>query len=314
MGGMAAPMPPPMPPSMGGMAAPMPMPMPPPMPPHASGFYPGYSTMPPPPVTGYHPATDFWSANDALTKARRSGKAVPVGIGTAIVVAILVLLKFVVFASTAASLNGQTGAQVMQRSLLAASQAGTVHIVQVSSQDGQTSTSTMDISRTGGSITGQFNGATIQALAINGVLYFNADTTYLEEALKLSPAEAKAYSGVWISTPPNNQSLNQAILELQSQTIISDLLTLSGEVFRSDSPSKGQVDLQGTLADNAFNDGSGAGDSAVLGVSSKAPFYPVSFSYSDPTNGSNQFTFSNWGEPVNLTPPPNAVSLSSIIS
>ena len=128
------------------------------------------------------------------------------------------------------------------------------------------------------------------------------------------------YDQAWLSVP-TSPILRKVAQELQTPTVISDVLALVGTVSKSAAAPPGQVILKGarlpssttmSFNNNPLNAGSSSGVTTTLAISTKAPFYPISLSYSDPQNGSTQWTFSNWGRPVTLTVPAHPVSLDSL--
>lgn len=219
----------------------------------------------------------------------------------------------VVVTSSRASLASLTPAQVMQKSLSAATSAGSGHAEGTfRDPDGQLTTAGVDFSNAGGIETATLDGQTMTVLYFDGSLYMQANASLLSQTLNLSPTLATEYGGQWISLPIDNENLRQMAGELQTSVVVNDLLALGGSLTKSTDPPAGGVALEGILADNVYNEGSGAGDATTLVVSDKAPFYPVSLSYSDSLNGSTDIRFSQWGERLNLVAPKDAVPASAL--
>ena len=200
----------------------------------------------------------------------------------------------------------------MQKSLEAATKAGSGHAVASTTDDGQNITASIDFSPSGGIETATYGTETMTVVYVGGSLYIRADSSFLAQTLNVSSAVASQYGDRWISLPTDDQGLQQIAGELQTAVVVSDLLTLSGPITKAGSHPGDQVAVQGKLANNSYNAGSGAGDLTTLTVSTGAPFYPVSISYSDPRNGNTEITFSHWGERGNLQAPQNAVPASAL--
>jgi hypothetical protein len=208
------------------------------------------------------------------------------------------------------TLSGLDGAQIMRKSLDAASKAGSAHAVAEVTNGGETVTATIDFSSSGGIEATSYGNQTMTILYVDGSLYMRASSGLLAQMLHVSADRVSQYGGRWIVLPTDNQDLQQLAGQLQTPIIVSDLLTLSGPIATSGIHHSGQIAVQGRLANNPYNAGSGAGDLTTLVVSTRAPFYPASLSYSDVQNGSTMVTFSHWGEHVNLRPPSGAVPVS----
>ena len=210
------------------------------------------------------------------------------------------------------SLEGLTGSQIMHRSLAAALKAGAAHATVATSVGDQTITGSTDFSPAGGIERAARGPQSMTIIYIGGKLYMQADPAFLAQTLNLSNASASQYGDRWISLPSDNPDLQQMARALKTSVVVSDLLTLAGPITKVRSGSAGEIALRGRLAANPYNDGSGAGDLATMMISARSPFYPLSISYSDPQNGTTKFTFSRWGEHLDLKTPPNAVPASAL--
>ena len=205
------------------------------------------------------------------------------------------------------SLNGLSADQVMAKMVAAAHKAGTFHVEVTDSQAGSVVHVSMDVGTSGGNFESSIGGHTATVRVVGGGVYLKADETALI-GFGFTSTQAQQYAGQWLAVPTNNPDIQQMMQSTDANKIIDQFLHLSGPLTRLSS-GQGGVTIQGTVPDNDFNQGSGAGDTANLGVSNKEPFVPLSISFSDPSNGSTQMSFSRWGRPVVLTVPPNAVSL-----
>lgn len=229
-----------------------------------------------------------------------------------VALALIAAVVAVLVVPSGPSLNGLSGASVMQKTLAAATKAGSAHVVASQVQDGQVVTGTIDFSSSGGTETLTTGSHTMTVLYAGGSLYMRADAGLLAQNLGVSGSVADLYADQWITLPTDDPALQQMAGELQTSVVVSDLLTLAGTITRGGTHGPGQVAVQGKLAANEYNDGSGAGDLTTLTVSTRAPFYPAAISYSDPQNGTTRLTFSQWGERVDLQPPVDPVPIGDL--
>ncbi|HWE56950.1 MAG TPA: hypothetical protein VG435_15675, partial [Acidimicrobiales bacterium] len=220
-------------------------------------------------------------------------------------------VTFILTRSSGPSLNGLTPAQIMAKSLTAATRASTFDGSLEFDQSGETTSATVYSSPSGGREVATFGPQSVTFLSLGASLYMQADAGWLTTALDASPASATRADNQWVSVPTDNTDLQQVAQQLRSTTVISDLLTMSGSITAQPA-SAGQIVLQGTVSDNAMNDGSGAGDVAYLTVSTKAPFYPVSFRYSDSQSGLTKMDFRRWGNQTLLEPPAHPLPFSAL--
>jgi hypothetical protein len=259
-------------------------------PPHANGA----SPIAPP---GYPPAgkrrPPMWVIGSVAAAV-----AVAAGLG-----AVLVL-------KSSPSLNGLTADQVMAKTIAAAHKAGSFHAEATQSQGGDLSHLSIDVGPSSGSVVESSGGHTGTIRVVGGQVYLKGDEPALSQ-MGFSDSLATEYADQWLTVPSDSPDIQQLVQSLDANQVIDRFLHLSGPLSRISSSRGGGVAIQGTVPDNQFNQGSGGGDSANLVVSNNEPFVPVSISFSDPTSGSTQMTFSRWGEQVALTAPPNAVSLSA---
>jgi hypothetical protein len=204
-------------------------------------------------------------------------------------------------------------AQILQKSLSAASQAATAHLSQSTRDQGHPETDSAEISPQGGTIDSVVAGRRGSLVSVDGTMYMKADSWILGQ-FGLPSSIASRYGGTWLSMPTTLDGIKQAAEELQTPFLVGDLLSLAGPITKVGSSRPGVVTLRGSIpANDLTKSGNGAGDVATLVVSAERPYYPVSISFSDPQNGPTTMTFSGWGHPVDLTPPPNATPIGAVI-
>jgi hypothetical protein len=211
--------------------------------------------------------------------------------------------------SSGPSLAGVAPDRVLADTLAAARKAQTVHGDATEVQDGEILHLTFDISAVGGVETMTDSGHSVKLIAVGGSLYLQGDQSGLSNLMGLPDSVASQYAGEWISLPADSGNLQQAAQELTTPIVVGDLLSLSGPISATTPAARHEVSIQGSIPNNAFNQGSGAGDLATLSVSSKSPFLPVSLSYSDPQNGSTVLNLSDWGERVTVAAPATSTPL-----
>jgi hypothetical protein len=263
----------------------------------------GWPTPIPPPV-GWPVAT---------AKGRAGWRpAAKVAVAAGAVAALTISAALAFGRSDGPSSGALTGSQLLQRSLEAAGKAGTVHVTAAEDRGGEVVKAAIDLSPSGGTETVSFADQSVEVISVGASVFLRADSAFLSAALGASGAVASEYSGRWISMPAGTQEPTQTAQQLETPTVINDLLRLVGPISKGTGPARGQVTLVGTVANNPFNEGSGAGDRGTLTVSTGAPFLPLALSFSDPENGSTQFAFTDWGERFAPTAPSGAVPLASL--
>lgn len=260
------------------------------------------------PPSGYD-VLPFYGAGAPVGPRRRS----PLLVVGVIVVALALVggVAAVFLRSSGPSLSGVAPDRVLGDTLVAARKAQTVHGEATEVQDGEVLHITFDISATGGSETMTASSESVKLIAVGRSLYIDGDQGALRDLMGLPDSLASQYAGQWISVPADSGDLQQAAQELRTPIVVGDLLSLSGPISATTPAARHEVSIQGSIPNNVFNQGSGAGDRATLSVSSRSPFLPVSLSYSDPQNGSMVLNLSNWGERVTLAAPANSTPLPS---
>lgn len=262
------------------------------------------------PSGGFAPQPD----DIGLVAARRPpSRRVAIPVVFVVAVAVLVLMAgtvALVGRSSKPSLTSMVPAKILSLTLKAARTSGSVHVAGKSSQDGSTDISSIDMSAAGGTESDSSHGHTASLAAVDGTLYFQADAGYLTQDLGVPVAYASQLADEWLAIPADaDLDLQQADDQLHTPVLIDNLLSLSDPIAKASAPAPGEVAITGKVPSNVYTNDAGAGDLATVIVSTKAPYLPISISYSDQDNGSTTLTFTNWGEYVSLTAPANAVPL-----
>ena len=281
---------------------------------------PGYAVAPYPPHAGYGGPTSWAPApmtGSGYTKTVRGMRdirrtCILIAAAVALIGGVVTKGRAYVFPS-GHSFVSQSGAVILQKSLAAARQTGTTHLVASQTLDGQVTTMTFDMTPQGS--TGQLvlGTETVGLVTVDGTVYINGDAAYLSRDMGLPTPTAEKYGNQWLSVPASDDAdLSQVAEFTQTTILIDEVLSLTGTIQKIPPTQVATVAMTGKLADNALNQGS-VGDTATIDISTTAPHYPVSLSSSDPQNGAQTLTFSNWGEHVTVTPPTQSVPLASIV-
>lgn len=281
-------------------------------PPGATASPYGYGPPPPfgPPRAPYQPPA-YLAGGRADTGTRTDKREPPLAFVVGLAVVIVALIAGATVAMTRLSrppLDGLTPAQVLNKSLTAARKAQTVHVTETDSYGDSTRQYSLDLSPNGGTDTETVDGGTAEIIEVDGRLYIEADASYWSSQYGASESFIKTYAGKWLNIPIDRPVLEQVAEVLKMPTIVDHLLALSGVISKGRPPAKDEVALTGAVPYNDFTR-KASGDPATLVISSKSPFLPVSMSYGDPDNGSVTMTFSKWGVPIPLAPPPSPLSL-----
>jgi hypothetical protein len=150
----------------------------------------------------------------------------------------------------------------------------------------------------GGTGTVTFNGLTIQIIRDGDKLYFKGNQAFLK---KYSGGAAQLLAGKWFVVPSSTSGFS-------SFKPLTNIVDLVGRILGA-APStlkKGDTTTIGGQPALAIVDARTGG---TLYVSTTGPVYPLQLK---PKSGSQLVSFSDWDEPVTITPPENPVDLSKL--
>jgi hypothetical protein len=252
------------------------------------------------------------------TSSGRSKRRPIAALGTLVLVAILAVGLFAALGSGASAngLAGKTASRILAMTLAAARREGSVHL---SESDKPTGGGTYDVGSNRGKQTiadGSEGNAAL--LVLPGIAYLKGDSAFLQDQLGLSISDASLYAQHWISFLPNDPAYDYQQL-VQGDTLGSALSESvpSGHLTQT---SERTIDGESVVGVSGSAGGSlpkGAKESAVLYVSTAAPYLPVEFvetgAYEGRT-GDSTLTFSNWGEPISVAAPGHVTPESAISS
>lgn len=215
--------------------------------------------------------------------------------------------------SSATLLAGQSAEQVVAEAIRAVRAAGSVHIVAHAAGGSQTATFIDDISATTGREVIRTEGggrATLRLIA--GVGYLRGNAAAWENYYGARARAAARLSGRWISFHHGDPDFQRLTSQLPFSGFIHEI-SLEAPLARRGSGLVGNqpaVAVQGTLSGAS---GAPAGSKATLYVASTGR--PLPLTLQGRTPGTRfRMTFSNWGEALHLTPPPNPLPASSLTS
>jgi hypothetical protein len=194
----------------------------------------------------------------------------------------------------------QTPDQILTRMKTDVSKAQTVHVTgQIAEGSGGVSLDLTLARGKGGSGTVTFNGLTIQIVRSGDKLYFKGNQAFLK---KYSGAAASLLAGKWFVVPSTMSGFSSFVP-------LTSITGLIGQILGS-APStleKGDTTTINGQPALAIVDTTKGG---TLYVATTGPVYPLELK---PKTGSGHVSFSDWDQPVTITPPSNPVDLSKLI-
>jgi hypothetical protein len=202
--------------------------------------------------------------------------------------------------SSSSSSNGEqnkSAATILSDARSAAQSAKSVHLAGNVNQGGRQLGLNLDInSGTGGKGTISVGGNSVQVVRVNDNIYFNGNAAFYHLVGAPSGA-AKVLAGRWIKTPVNAS-------DAASFAKLTDLKQLFSTLTAKGSVSKGGTATSSTGTKVVvLNDHS---DGSTLYVSLTGKPYPVeAFG-----GGKGTLTFTNWDQPVKISPPSNVLDFS----
>jgi hypothetical protein len=205
--------------------------------------------------------------------------------------------------SSGAKSNGvtdQTPDQILTRMKTDVSNAKTVHVTGRIAESGGGLTLDLQLEKgKGGSGTITVRGLTIQIVREGGKLYFKGNQAFLK---KYSGAAAQLLAGKWFVVPSTTSGFSSFVPLTNITGLIGQILGAAPSTL--DKGDTTAIDGQPALA---IVDSTSGG---TLFVATTGPVYPLELK---PKSGSQHVSFSDWDQPVTITPPSNPVDLSKLI-
>jgi hypothetical protein len=207
--------------------------------------------------------------------------------------------------------------QTVQQAVASMEHAGSGHVVITANRGGQRSSETIDLGSKGGVANVTEAGKVLHILYTHHTVYLQAKPAVLTTVIGMPANLAKKYGGKWLSSPASQNGIAQLVQLFSMKTYASGLVNLSGPLTKASATSSNGtkvIAVRGTIPKTSFNQGSGAGSTATLLVTSAKPHYPVRISWSDSNEGSMALTFGKWGEQLQVTAPSKSTPMSKVVS
>jgi hypothetical protein len=212
------------------------------------------------------------------------------------------------------SLAGFSAGQVINASISAVRQVGSFEFDANGLSTNKNVALAVNLERDGALISEAVGNLRISLAVRRGAVFVRAGRTFWSEFLGVDAGRARVLDR-WIGVPASSPEVGTISRVLSFDAAIASLLDLRRPVL---APSLGSllgapIFLRGTLPNTAFNAGAGGGETALLEVSSVAPFYPIQLTVRTLT-GTATYHFKEWGWTWKLPSMSSVVSLSTVES
>jgi hypothetical protein len=189
--------------------------------------------------------------------------------------------------------------QIVSEATTAVAHVNSVHVAGTVSSSGQKITLDLDlVNGKGGKGSMTQNGLGFQIVAVGPEVYINGSKAFWQKAAGTSAAQL--LTGKWLKAPATGQLASFATLT-NVQKLFNQLLSSHGKLAKGKTTTiHGQ---QAVAVSDTTNGG-------TLYVAASGKAYPIELSKSGSDGG--QIVFNRFNQPVSLTPPPNAVDISSL--
>ena len=222
----------------------------------------------------------------------------PLSIGAAVVVLVGAVLGVVLGTGSKTSLSADSPTQIVALVTSAVQRAGSVHVVTTLPEvHGAAPIYDNDTGRTSGKQTITYANAEVQVVVVAGKAYINANSAGLS-IFQAQPA-AQKYAGKWLAFSSGGQVYDAAAQTVTLSSLLQQVLPTGSISKLAPTRVNGRsvVGLVGALP---------GGFRGTLYVSTSGSPLPVQETLNTPT-GRTTVTFSDWGEPVNVTAPTGAI-------
>lgn len=199
------------------------------------------------------------------------------------------------------ALSSLTPAQVVAASLAAARHAGSFRVTWTVDERGLSAHFMLD--------TGPGGASLVESASGDGgsfrILVVGAETYLL---LRSGSTGSMGYPssvrlGTWYRLPPAEAAVDPFVAAIQPDGFLAASLATIGRLTFVRGPPGAPTEA--VLLQAGGRNAAGA----TLTVSSRAPFYPVRLTLSEPATGRQTYVFSDWGALFDLRPPPGAAAL-----
>lgn len=211
--------------------------------------------------------------------------------------------------SVAAAASGETASQMASRATSTSKEAGSVKVsgtILESSGD-------VRVDLTAGHGSGQgtlaVNGVTVSLIYAGSAVYINAPRAFWNQ--NGGSTEANRYAGKWAKTTASSGGGQDFAESLEAKTLVSQIL---GVTNRSQFADAGTSVVDGkTVKVLRVTPRHGRGSRGSLDIASTGPPYVLRVALRTSGSGSRTYSLSlsDYGQPVNVAAPPNAVTIRS---
>jgi hypothetical protein len=196
-------------------------------------------------------------------------------------------------------ITSQPPKQILTRMRTDVSNAKSVHVSGKVNTSGQTIALDLQLEKgTGGTGTVSFNGVTLQIIRDGDKLYFKGNQAFLK---KYSAAAAQLFAGKWFVVSATSSGFSSFVPLTNITGLIGQILGAAPTTLKTGETTT--INGQPALAITDTKKG------GTLYVATTGPVYPLELK---PKSGSALVSFSDWDQPVTITPPENPVDLSKL--
>jgi hypothetical protein len=210
------------------------------------------------------------------------------------------------------NLGGDTADQVLRAAVGAVRHVGSFKLV----ASGLAASSNLSLSANleqNGALISEVVGDLQIAVAVHGdTVFVRAGRGFWSEFLGVDASKASVLDR-WIDVPASSPDVGTISKMLSFDSAVGNLLELRRPVLVSNVGSSlgAPILLRGTLPNTTFNAGAGGGATALLEVSSLAPFFPIQLVVQT-LRGTATYHFNDWGRTWALPSASSAVSLATV--
>jgi hypothetical protein len=213
-------------------------------------------------------------------------------------------------------LSGKTPAQVVAVVQAAATAKGSMHWVAENCV--LIGTCVTDVaSGTGRQTISTTSGGNATFVVLPNMAYLQADATWLTQQMSFTPKSASIYAGKWMSDPSTDVTNYQNwSLGVTFQSTLENLLPTGTPATPLAFAKASTFDGKSVIGvSGAIPSGTGPTGSEVLYISTAAPYLPVgevTHITINAKSGAETVRYSDWGKPISVKAPANAIPFSSV--
>lgn len=229
----------------------------------------------------------------------------------------MIICLSALMASCGGSLQNESAAQILSNAVASARNSGSFHFVDKEGSGPQARLLAGDAGTAAAQQTSSGGGEHLSVSLVDGVAFVQASSSTLMSFFGLSATQAKQENGKWLSVTKGQKNYGQIVRSLAPDAELDAYIpqTDLGVGKRTVLHGIPVVPISGTAP--ATDSSSGLPAVATLFVALRAPYLPVGGVVSGTdVHGRKQreeVVFTKWDEQLHLSPPPDTVSLASLI-